>query len=160
MQTFSPDNTGHAKMAATCKRAKRFLWLGRKWPLRKTMHDGPGRSHRNVSYALHLKMLKILPKCQFYTKGTSFPQPIGSTSISGLHESVNHRGKSFDRVKGPLQCKEASQALEENFLRSVSIAQNGVSAESWAEVGRHCTSLGSFTMIFLIKFGQARKPVE
>ena len=56
-------------------------------------------------------------------------------------------------MKGTLQCKEASQALEENFLRSVSIAQIGVSAESWAEVGRHCTSLGGFTMIFLIKFG-------
>ena len=69
MQTFSPDNTGHAKMAATCKRAKRFLWLRRKWPLRKTMHNGPERSHRNVSYVLHLKKLKILPKCQFYTRG-------------------------------------------------------------------------------------------
>ena len=113
-----------------------------------------GRSHRNVSSALHLKMLKSLPKCQFYSQGISFPQPIGSTSITGLHESVNHGGKSFDRMKGTLQCKEAS---EENFLRSVSIAPIGVSAKSWAEVGRHCTSLGSFTMIFLSKFGQVRK---
>ena len=112
-----------------------------------------GRSHRNVSYALHLKMLKILPQVPIlYQRG-----PIGSRSISGLHESVNHRGKSFDRMKGTLQCKEASQARRENFLRSVSIAQIGVSAESWAEVGRHCTSLGRFTMIFLIMFGQARK---